>query len=197
MGGVFILLAAAGASRRMRGADKLLEKVEGEPILRRAAQAALRTGQPVLVTLPKGNAERAAALDGLALEAKEIDASEGMAASLRTGVAAAREAGANGVLVMLADMPEIETNALRRLIAAFEGAPDKITRAATDSGQPGNPVILPARLFTALYSVTGDTGARAVVQSETPILCPLPGKAAITDLDTPEDWAAWRAKTGR
>ncbi|MEZ5755305.1 MAG: NTP transferase domain-containing protein [Paracoccaceae bacterium] len=47
-----ILLLAAGSPPRMRGGDKLLEDVAGEPLLRRSARAALATGCPVTVTLP-------------------------------------------------------------------------------------------------------------------------------------------------
>jgi len=196
MTGVLILIPAAGAARRMRGRDKLLEPVAGQPLLRRVAEAAAATGAPVLVTLPEGDRARRAALDGTGVTRQEIDGTEGMAASIRAGVQAARIAGARGLLVMLADMPEIDSAMLTTLIAGFAADPAQVLRAAAADGTPGNPVVIPARLFPALEGVTGDAGARQVVTREAPRLCPLPGRAALTDLDTPEDWADWRARTG-
>jgi len=196
MTGVLILIPAAGASRRMRGRDKLMEPVGGLPLLRRVADAAVATGLPVLVTLPEGDTARRAALDGAGVTRQAIDGSEGMAASIRAGVQAAQIAGARGLVVMLADMPEIDTAMLTTLIAAFAAEPAAVHRAAAADGTPGNPVVIPARLFPALHGVTGDAGARQVVACEAARLCPLPGRAALTDLDTPEDWAEWRSRTG-
>ncbi|MCB1394509.1 MAG: NTP transferase domain-containing protein, partial [Rhodobacteraceae bacterium] len=54
---------AAGASRRMAGRDKLLEPVDGAPLLRRQARAAVAAGTgPVAVTLPPDDRTRRAAL---------------------------------------------------------------------------------------------------------------------------------------
>ena len=197
MTGILVLIPAAGASRRMRGADKLLEPVGGQPLLRHVAEQAVETGLPVLVTLPQCHSARHDALAALAVAQQEVDGTEGMAASIRAGVTAAQVAGADGLLVMLADMPEIDSFMLKALVASFAEDPGRIVRAAAEDGTPGNPVILPARLFPALSALTGDAGAREVIRGETPRLHPLPGRAALTDLDTPEDWVAWRARKPR
>lgn len=189
---VLILIPAAGASRRMRGRDKLLEQIGGTAILRRAADAAMATGEPVLVTLPEGDAARRAVLAGLGVALQAVDGAEGMAASIRAGAMAATRAGAEALLVSLPDMPEIDEGALRALLASWRADPSHPYRAAAEDGTPGNPVVLPARLFAALAAVTGDSGAREVLRAEAPRLCPLPGRAALTDLDTPEAWAEWR-----
>lgn len=193
---VLILIPAAGASRRMRGRDKLLEEICGTAILRRAALAAAETGEAVLVTLPEGDTTRRAVLDGVAVARQEIDAAEGMAASIRAGAMAAAAAGAEALLVMLPDMPEIGTGALLTLLAAWRADPAHPCRAAAADGTPGNPVVIPALLFPALAAVTGDTGAREVLMAEATRSCPLPGRAALIDLDTPEAWAEWRKRTG-
>lgn len=198
MGGAAILLLAAGASRRMRGADKLLEPLGGEPLLRERARAALATGAPVVVTLPPGAMERRAALAGLAVRIVEVaDAAEGMGASLRAGVAAL-PAGVSGVLVLLADMPEIGAEDLRRLLEAHAARPGAILRASSEDGRPGHPVLFPAALFPELRRAAGDAGARALLaaRAEEVVAVPLPGARALTDLDTPEAWAEWRARTG-
>lgn len=192
---VLILIPAAGASARMRGADKLLETVGGETALHRAASVARMAGAKVVVTLPEGGphaAPRRAELAGLDIRVLLVpDAHEGMAASLRAGAAAA--GSAMGLMVMLPDMPDITAEDLRTLIAAFNAAPTRVVRASAEDGTPGHPVIFPRRLFAELSVQTGDVGGRRVLEGEAVKLVRLAGARALTDLDTPEDWAAWRA----
>lgn len=193
---VLILIPAAGASSRMRGSDKLMEDVGGETALHRAARIARASGARVYVTLPESgphSVPRRGELSGIEVRALPVrDAHEGMAASLRAGVAAAGSAA--GLLVMLPDMPEITEADLSHLVAAFVAQPGKVHRAAAEDGTPGHPVIFPRRLFAELSVVTGDVGGRRVMFGEDIVLHPLPGRRALLDLDTPEDWAAWRAK---
>lgn len=200
-GTVAILIPAAGFARRMRGADKLMEPVAGQPVLRRIAQAACAVARTVIVTLPQGGfgPSRLAALDGLAVTPILVpDAAEGMAASLRAGMTTLPE-GASGVMILLADLPEIEAADLAALIDAFRADPAApIVRATAADGQPGHPVIFPRDLFAELAQVSGDSGAKALLAAHRNRLrdLPLPGRRAVTDLDTPEDWAAWRAEQG-
>jgi len=190
-----ILIPAAGTSSRMGGRDKLLEEVEGEPLLRRQARCALATGWPVLVTLPAGQPDRRAALDRLeGLEVEPLtDAAEGMAVSLRAGGAWAASIGARGLMVVLGDMPDLRPDDLRKLAQAFANEPDKVWRATDETGRGGHPVILPARLFGRLDGLAGDAGARPLLTGEEIGRVTLAGRRATTDLDTPQDWAAWRA----
>jgi CTP:molybdopterin cytidylyltransferase MocA len=197
-----VLIPAAGAARRMRGADKLLEPVEGRPLLALLAARARAAGAPVLVTLAPGQHARAAALAGLDVTLAEVpEAAEGMAASLRAGAAALCAGGHDGLMVLPADMPEIEAEDIGGMIAAFaaQPAPAPILRATAADGRPGHPVILPVRLAAELDRLAGDTGARAVLRAHAAEVMahPLPQARALTDLDTPEDWAEWRAARRR
>lgn len=193
-----VLLTAAGASRRMEGRDKLLEPVGGLPLIARQARAARDAGAPVVVTLPPGARARADALKGIGVKLLEVaQAAEGMAASLRAGAAEAARRGAAGLMVLPADMPEISASDIAAMIAAFRSAaPPPILRATTQAGEPGHPVIFPAQFFHALTQLEGDRGARDVLAREASQVVdyPLPAKRARVDLDTPEDWAAWRAR---
>jgi molybdenum cofactor cytidylyltransferase len=119
-----------------------------------------------------------------------------MAASIRAGLEAL-DPRADAVIVALADMPDIGAAHIDRLIAAFDPAEGRaICRAATESGVPGHPVLFGRRFFETLGLLEGDAGARAVLAEHADLveLVPTPGEAAATDLDTPEAWAAWRAR---
>ena len=199
MGGVHVLIPAAGAARRMRGADKLLEPVGGRPQLARAVEAAAGSGAArVWVTLQPGAAARRAALAGSCAKPIEVpDWQEGMAASLRAGARVAAAHGASALIVLLADLPEIEAGDVARFVAAHGEAPEAVWRGTAAEGRPGHPVLFPARLFPALAALRGDEGAKALLAREEVRPLPLDGNRAVTDLDTPEAWAEWRARTGR
>jgi molybdenum cofactor cytidylyltransferase len=185
-----IILLAAGASSRMRGADKMLEPVEDVPLLRVMAGRAQKAGA-LRVVLPLGNTARAQALDGLTCEIVTVPAGQDMSASLAAGVRGL----AGPVLIVLADMPDVTAHDMHLMIALSAQAPRAILRAAAQDGTPGNPVLFPADMLAELHAIKGDKGARDLLQrhSARVHLIPLPGQNALTDLDTPQDWAAWRA----
>ena len=176
----------------MRGGDKLLEDVGGEPMLSRTARAAVGTGLRVIVALRPDRPDREKAIEGLSLDRVLVsDAGDGMATSLRTAVTAV-PAG-TPFAVLLGDMPEITTPDLTRLVEAFAAAGgNMVVRAASEDGQPGQPVIFPPRFRDEIMVLSGDTGGREILNREEVRLVPLPGRRALIDLDTPEDFVAWR-----
>lgn len=188
-----LLLLAAGQSSRMRGADKLLEPIAGQPLLAHMIGQAQATGRPVYVTLPALDHPRASTLRG-ATPIAVPDAAEGMGASIRRGVAALPST-TEGVVMLPADMPEFTTRDFAKLIKGFKGPDGPILRATgTEAGETrqGHPVLFPRRCFAALKALKGDEGARSVLRGEDLKLIALPEARALTDLDTPEAWAAWR-----
>ncbi|HSF94703.1 MAG TPA: molybdopterin-binding/glycosyltransferase family 2 protein [Thermohalobaculum sp.] len=197
---VSALVLAAGQSRRMGGRDKLLEPVGGVPILRHVVQALAASGaDETVVVLPPEPGDRGAALAGL--EVRTVPnprAAEGMGTSIAAGVTALRP-DADAVLIVLADMPDLAGADFDRLIAAFDPAEGRaIIRAVSEAGKPGHPVLFGRRFFELLRALEGDRGARSLIEDypEFVVDLPLPGAAAATDLDTPDDWAAWRASRG-
>lgn len=192
-----ILILAAGSSSRMRGGDKLLERVGQEPQLARIVRAALATGLPVHVALPPDRPDRRAALAGLPIRPVTVpDPTEGMAASLKAGLSALPPGA--GVMLLLADLPEIDAADLITLRDQWQAEPEAILRGAAADGTPGHPVCFPPDLRDDLMTLRGDEGARGVLVRHRARLrlIPLPDRHATTDLDTPEDWAAWRAARG-
>ena len=195
MSSLAILILAAGASSRMGGRDKLMQDADGAPLLTRVTDRALATGLPVLVTLPDLTHPRASLVNvGKVTLVAVPDWTSGMSASIRAGVAALPNQ-TNAVMILPGDMPDLQSGDFLALAKAARTFPDAIIRATSCDGTPGHPVVFPADLFPALRSLSGDQGARAVIKAHEARLClhALPANRALCDLDTPEDWAAWRA----
>lgn len=192
-----ILLLAAGGSTRMRGSDKLLEPVDGVPLLRRqAALARAATEGEVIVTLPPPPHPRHDLLRGMDVTLLPVaDAAEGMAASLRAGIAALREAPA--AMILLADLPALTEDDLSKVFEQVDLEGEyQVWRGTDAQGKPGHPIVVAAPLFPAFAQLSGDTGGQSILAAHRDRVCyvPLPGDHARRDLDTPEDWAAWRAE---
>ncbi len=191
-----VLVLAAGQSTRMRGRDKLLEVVDGRPLLRRQSVMAQSLGWPVHVALPPRPHARFKALEGLDLALMPIEtAAEGMGGTLRGAVNALPE-DTGSVLLLLADLPDITAEDLARVVAAGDAHPKAlILRGATRSGKAGHPILFRPETRAAFSKLSGDDGGKAVVQqfADRLHLVPLPDDRALRDLDTPEDWEQWRA----
>ncbi|SMP32291.1 nucleotidyltransferase family protein [Shimia sagamensis] len=191
---IAILILAAGSSSRMRGGDKLLEEVDGRPLLQKMAKQACAVSQTVLICLRPNDTSRRVALQGLECVVVEVtDASEGMAHSLRAGIAKL-PGNCSAVMVIPADMPDLTQSDLKTIAQSHEVASDAIIRATSADNHPGHPVLFPARLFGELCCLTGDIGAKNVLKRNAPSvqLIKLPDEHALTDLDTPEEWRTWR-----
>ena len=193
-----ILILAAGGSTRMRGADKLLEQVAGQPLLRLQAERALATGQPVFIALPHADHPRAAALSDMDVTPLVVpDAAEGMSATLRGAVPQLPDAPA--FMLLLGDLIDIGADDLMMMLQTHRDQPDNLVwRGATEDGKPGHPILFDASLRPQFATLSGDDGARAIVAPLTARTClvPLKGNRARRDLDTPEDWANWRRRNG-
>ncbi|NND42065.1 MAG: NTP transferase domain-containing protein [Silicimonas sp.] len=192
-----IVLPAAGSSSRMRGRDKLLETVDGMPLLRRQALAALETGLPVAVTLPKGAGARRDALADLPLDVCDIaDADEGLSASLRAAQAMLATNQSLGIL--LPDVPGIGVADIQAVLDRFLDLREaRVTRGGRmGDDRPGTPLFLPHAIAIRFAGLTGDDGGRSVLRDEEVELVRFPDDRAVRDLDTPEAWAEWRRDSG-
>lgn len=190
-----ILILAAGRSSRMRGADKLLEDVDGHPLIRRQAHMAREVCRNVTIALPPAPHPRFKALEGLDVtRMSPAGSSEGMGGTLRDGIAMLHHHDA--VMILPADMPDLTVSDLQILTKARADNPDKlIWRGTGETGQPGHPIIFAKQVLPYFSDLHGDQGARDIVSrfADQCLLVTLTGQHACTDLDTPEAWEAWRA----
>lgn len=172
----------------MRGADKLLQDVDGTPILRVVAARALKVAPTRVVTATDQHSRRDA-VEGLAVDHVTVAPGQRMAASLVAGLA-----GLTGAAMILpADMPDISAHDMATLQALWQAGAGPILRGADHDGTPGHPVILPPEMLAEMAKLTGDHGAGRLLsgQPDRVALHPI-GPQAVLDLDTPEAWAEWR-----
>ena len=177
--GIAVVLLAAGRGARFGGA-KLGADLGGRSLALHAA--AMLAGLPFAQRLAvvRDDTPDLAPLGWTALPLDPPHAPQSR--SLAIGVAAARAAGARGVLIALADMPLVPAGHVAALVAAFDG--DRIASSA--GGQHMPPALFGAMHFDALMALSGDRGAGALLAGA-PCL-PLPPGAEL-DVDRPEDLA--------
>lgn len=182
-----IVLLAAGRGSRFGGEPKLLALLDGKPLVRHAADAALAADLgPVVVVLGAHAPRIRAALHGLELGYVDNPAhADGLSTSLRAGLAGLAPPG-EAVIVMLADMPRIRPAHLAALAAAFSSAE---TRPAAiipvHEGRRGNPVLLNrALLGPGLDTLTGDQGAGRLLAGRDDVIEIMLDDAVRQDVDT-------------
>jgi len=193
--GVHALVLAAGSGSRF-GGGKLLAPWRGGVLLDGALAAAFAAPTPTVTVVTGADAEAVAraattfaAACGQAGRTRIVhaaDHAEGMAASLRAGLAAL-PADAAGALVLLGDMPLIPHAVLAPLVAAVEGGAP--AAAPVFDGRRGNPAALSRSLFAALLGLAGDKGARGVLDrlGDRLVQVASPDAGVLLDVDTRAD----------
>ena len=184
------LVLAGGLSSRTAPRNKLLETVGDEPIVRRVAAVAIASGtQPVIVVTGHEAAAVTAALRGLDVTiVANPDYVDGLSTSLRAGLRALPQ-GIDGSLILLGDMPEVETPVLTALLAAFTG--ESAICVPVRHGRRGNPVLWGSAHFAEMMQLTGDSGAKPLMaRHETHLIeVEVATDGIFEDVDAPEDLA--------
>jgi len=178
---------AAGASARM-GTPKQLLPFAGGTLLGQAIATAWAAGcQRTFVVLGANAEQIAAALGQRELVVKNAGWQEGIAASVRAGIAAcSAPPAADAALILTCDQPLLDD--LAPLVSAFRQSPHLIAAAAY-AATVGVPAIFPRAFFPALSRLTGDAGARAVLRSSPESVQAVALRDAAFDVDTPGDYA--------
>jgi molybdenum cofactor cytidylyltransferase len=182
-----VVLAAGGSTRF--GSPKQLAELRGRMLLERAIDSiqSVPAIDPIVVVLGAHADEIRERAD---FEGVEIvvagDWQEGIAASLRAGVAAVAQADA--VIVVLADQPLITPQVIAAVLERADG-PRPAARA-TFGGSPGHPVLIKRLLFAELRQLRGDEGARDLIEAHGVATIECGHLASAHDVDTPEDLAA-------
>lgn len=181
------VVLAAGLSSRMPG-NKLLAPLAAKPVVRHVVEAAVASrASPVLVITGSAAAEVTTALDKLNVQFIENkDYAKGLSESLKCGVRNTPD-DSDGVLVLLGDMPFVTPALIDSLINAFDQGHEICV--PRHNGRRGNPVLWGRRFFPDLLALSGDKGARSLMDLHADALCELEvgDDASLIDIDTPDD----------
>ncbi len=181
------VILAAGSSTRFVDGPKQLVQLNGQPLVTIAVQAALDAGCFASVLVVAG----AVPLEGIVPEGVVIIDNplwaSGQASSLLAGIAAARDAGAQAVVVGLADQPFVAAEAWQ-LVSRMETELPIVV--ATYEGQRGNPVRLGVEVWDDLPN-EGDEGARVLLRRRPELVTAVACPGDASDVDTVEDLEQW------
>jgi molybdenum cofactor cytidylyltransferase len=188
------VVLAAGLSRRM-GQPKLLLTLEGKPVLRHAVERMLAGGvDEAVIVVPTEHGDLEAALARIPVRfAVNPKPEAGQGSSIAVGVSAA-PAGAEAVLIALGDQPRLPPQVIPGLIAAFRRMGKAITAPRYREGQ-GNPVLFGPQVISELRALTGDRGARVVLEKDASRVAWVDfDESRPADVDTPEDYDRVRSR---
>jgi molybdenum cofactor cytidylyltransferase len=189
---IAIVILAAGASTRM-GVPKQLLRHRGRTLLRHAVDAALgSTCRPVVLVLGANAQEVLPEVEGLPVEiVKNSDWAEGLSTSIRAGIEALAPAPdpPEAVVLTLCDQPFVSSDDINGLVAAYHSTKHSIV-ASEYAGTVGVPALFARPIWPELANLTGDAGAKRVIQKRLANVWPVSCPHGAIDLDTPEDYDA-------
>ena len=191
------ILLAAGSSLRF-GTDKRFFLIDDVPMLQHAIAAIIDAVDSVTVVLKRSDSDVLRLLLGDFFTDKRVISLwlDNPAAGMGTNLAHAIKslpAVCDGVLVMLADMPYVQSQTVKAVVNAFEDdkivAPVFIGGDGVDDGaeKQGHPVLFSRQFFPELEQLSGDSGARSVLQRhiQSVIFLPTSDSGILRDLDFP------------
>jgi molybdenum cofactor cytidylyltransferase len=189
------VVLAAGRSSRMAPANKLLTEVEGRAMVVRAVEAALASqARPVIVVTGHDGGRVRDALKGKHVVVVENpDFASGLSSSVKAGLAAL-PGNVDGALFLLGDMPRVSEAHIDKLIAAFSPVEGRAICVPTYRAKRGNPVLWARRFFADMQTLSGDAGARTILNQNAEQICEveMADDGVLLDVDTPEALAALR-----
>lgn len=192
------VILAAGASRRL-GQAKQLVKIDGEPLLGRTVRLAAQAScQPIVVVLGFEADRIRRALDGFrVIVAVNENWRAGIGSSMRCGVETALQISLppKDILLMVCDQVRLSADVLRQLLRLHLSAKYPIT-AARYSGRLGVPAVFSSIFFPDLLGVSGDRGARKILERNGVRVGAVDFPEGELDLDTPGDLARSTALGG-
>ncbi|SOD96682.1 nucleotidyltransferase family protein [Spirosoma fluviale] len=193
------IILAAGSSSRLGGEPKQLLTANGTTLVRRIAEAvlSLQTG-PVVVVLGANSERIQAEINDLPLYwPVNPNWTEGMASSLRVGLAALSDEPLDAFLVVLTDQPHVTADLLRQLITTQQETGRGIVACRYgEMGHLGVPALFDIRYQSEFMRLTGDMGARKLIKMYANDCAEISFPLAAIDLDTWQDVDAWQRAAG-
>jgi len=192
------VVLAAGQSRRMSGANKLLKTIEGIPLIRRVVLSILGSGvsQVVVVTgFEKESVEDS--LSGLDVDfSYNDDYKKGLSSTLKIGIEAVNN-NADGALICLGDMPAVNSEHIDLIVEPFNPQLSRSIIVPKHYGMQGNPVLWGRQFFNSMLKLNGDIGARRLIELNEEFVYEVEFEDTATqiDLDTQLEWTTFIQKS--
>jgi len=186
------IILAAGLSTRF-GKSKQLMDLNGKPMIAWVVDACLNSRLDKIVVVLGDNASHIASGLSAKYGNRRITTiinpqyQEGMSRSLRAGLLNVMRTYPS-VMFLLGDQPLVDSNLIDRLLTGFWES-EKDICVPVHMGRRGNPTLFSRRFYDQLLKVSGDTGAREIIQAHPKALLsveiedPLP----FFDIDTETD----------
>ncbi len=184
------IVLAAGAAKRM-GQQKLLLDFQGKPVLNRVLEAVLASQLYEVICVVR---ELKQIRQKISLGDEKLrwltneKAHEGQSTSVIAGLKAISPES-EGALILVGDQPLVKTELINSLIDLFNKNPSLIA-APTFQGQTRNPVIFHKELFSDLLKLTGDRGAKGLIEKykAKAVFLDWDDESPFLDVDTWEDY---------
>lgn len=190
--GVTAIILAAGRSRRMGDVNKLLADWRGKRVVQHVVAGALQSrAKEVLVVTGHQAADIKQALTDYPVRFVENENfAQGLSSSLKAGVGALGT-DVSGAAILLADMPDLQTDTLNILIETFQEKQGDAITVPVCEGRGGNPVIWPRVFFPEILKLRGDRGARDLMEKYLLQVTEVPcdDRGVLRDIDIPDDLA--------
>ncbi len=183
---VAAVLLAAGQSTRFGEADKMMADYRGKPLAVHALESLASLPFAHLIAVVRPHAD--APVLHRKLDRRNYDLlvnarpEDGLSGSIALAAARATDLKCQGILICLADMPDVpQTHLMALCLAAVD---IRSVVASTDGLISTPPAFIGRKHFPELIALKGDVGARAMLshalQIETSV-------RALHDVDTPDD----------
>lgn len=190
---VYAVVLAAGASARL-GRPKQLIPLGGQPLLARTLRSVAGSSvDGIIVVLGHAPDVIREVVDFSRFRARVVvnaRFAEGQSTSMQAGLDAL-PAGVDGVLFVLGDQPLPTAAVYDKIVSAFRVRNAPIV-VPVYGGKPGNPVLIPRRLWPKLRQVRGDRGGRDVVAAHRSeiieVAVTADESAMLMDVDTEADY---------
>ena len=193
------ILLAAGESKRMNGENKLIKEIEGIPLIKYSVKNILGSTVDELIIVTGYQKE---IIENIIDKNKKIkfvynkDYSNGMASSINAGLCEISTKAKN-FFISLADMPNVNQNIYNKLIKGKNSYNVKLKPEnrkeiiiPTSDGKDGNPVLFSIFMKTDVMKISGDRGAKEIIENKKNKILRIPfeGDGVILDFDTQDNF---------
>lgn len=185
---IALLILAAGASSRM-GSPKQLLKWGDSTLLNHSINQAINSkAMGVFVVLGANHEIISKSIENTSVSLLENDDwKQGMGNTIAYGITHIQGLDYDGVLLMLADQPQVDTSFLNQLIDTFQSNSKNIIATAYSNGN-GVPALFDKLYFKELCAFEGNKGAKSLIQDSLNKVLSISPKAPFLDIDTKEEY---------